>query len=95
MFIGEIDFLGIPLSLDDNPVSSFNYAAEFVFLMFFLLATVVILMNLLNGLAVYDTKEIRADSDLIGIESILEVISVWELQSLKVLPKETHNLARS
>eukprot|EP00091_Calanus_sinicus_P020926 TRINITY_DN5994_c1_g2_i1.p1 TRINITY_DN5994_c1_g2~~TRINITY_DN5994_c1_g2_i1.p1 ORF type:complete len:183 (-),score=11.63 TRINITY_DN5994_c1_g2_i1:280-828(-) len=76
MITGEIDFSEIPLNYE--PDSHFNYVVEFMLLTFFLRVTVVILMNLLNGLAVSDTKEIKDDSELIGNQSVLEVISFWE-----------------
>ena len=74
MFIGEIDFADIPVESDDI----LNFASEFILIMFFLMMTVVILMNLLNGLAVSDTEKIREDTKIIGLSTILELLSFWE-----------------
>jgi hypothetical protein len=79
IIFGSSDFYS-DCDSDSNCDSYFDYSdfRQVLFLMFFLLVTMVVLMNLLNGLAVSDTNEIRADSDLIGIQSILEFISFWE-----------------
>ena len=54
MFVGELEFADIPINLESSlyPVSYFFFLS-FVFLI------VVVLMNLLNGLAVSDTGVIQ------------------------------------
>ena len=54
MFVGELEFADIPINLDSSlyPISYFFFLS-FVFLI------VVVLMNLLNGLAVSDTGVIQ------------------------------------
>ena len=60
MFVGELEFADIPINLESSlyPVSYFFFLS-FVFLI------VVVLMNLLNGLAVSDTGVIQVSQTYI------------------------------
>ena len=51
MFVGELEFSDVPL----------NSAFSYVFFLLFIFLIVVVLMNLLNGLAVSDTGLIREE----------------------------------
>merc|ERR1712008_13260 len=57
MFVGELEFSDIPIDVD-NYLSPLAYA----FFLTFVFLIVVVLMNLLNGLAVNDTSDIKQKS---------------------------------
>ena len=61
MFVGELEFSDIPIDPDSN-ISwlSFSFLVVFVFFI------VVILMNLLNGLAVSDTGIIMEKAEIVS-----------------------------
>ena len=65
MFVGEIEFSDLPIDLKDW--------LSFLFLLAFVFLIIVVLMNLLNGLAVSDTGLIREQAE-IGILSYLPMI---------------------
>jgi len=69
MFVGELEFSDIPFS--SNPISYILFVA-FIFLV------VVVLMNLLNGLAVSDTGLIREEAEVLSLKSQVDLISYWE-----------------
>ena len=60
MFVGELEFSDIPFS--DNAISKILFVA-FIFLI------VVVLMNLLNGLAVSDIGLIREEAEVLSLKS--------------------------
>ena len=68
MFIGELEFSNIPFH------SPFSY----VFFLLFLFLIVVVLMNLLNGLAVSDTGLIREEAEIHAHVCRVEVIAQVE-----------------
>ncbi len=55
MFVGELEFSDLPM---DNSIGGYAFLLAFVFLI------VVVMMNLLNGLAVSDTGVIREEAEL-------------------------------
>ena len=69
MFVGELEFSDIPFS--SNPISTIMFIA-FVFFI------VVVLMNLLNGLAVSDITIIRDEAEVLSLKSQVDLISYWE-----------------
>ena len=69
MFVGELEFADIPFT--DNVVS------YLVFLLFIFLV-VVVLMNLLNGLAVSDTGLIREEAEVVGWSARVDLITYTE-----------------
>jgi len=69
MFVGELEFSDIPFTT--NPISSILFVA-FIFLI------VVVLMNLLNGLAVSDIGFIRDEAEVLSLKSQVDLISYWE-----------------
>jgi len=73
MFVGELEFSDIPINLDSDlaPVA-YAFFLSFVFLI------VVVLMNLLNGLAVSDTGLIREKAEIFSYRSQVETISTFE-----------------
>jgi len=73
MFIGELEFSDIPINLQSTlaPLSYLFFLA-FVFLI------VVVLMNLLNGLAVSDTGAIQDKAEIFSHLSRVETISHLE-----------------
>ena len=64
MFVGELDFEDIPI----DPAKTFS-VVSYAFFLIFVLMMVVILMNLLNGLAVADVGEIVRDAKVVSIKS--------------------------
>ena len=54
MFVGELEFADIPIDLE-SPL----YPLSYFFFLSFVFLIVVVLMNLLNGLAVSDTGAIQ------------------------------------
>ena len=73
MFVGELEFSDIPIDLDSQfaPLA-YAFFLSFVFLI------VVVLMNLLNGLAVSDTGIIREKAEIFSYRSQVETISTFE-----------------
>eukprot|EP00092_Neocalanus_flemingeri_P011811 GFUD01012735.1.p1 GENE.GFUD01012735.1~~GFUD01012735.1.p1 ORF type:complete len:1017 (-),score=227.49 GFUD01012735.1:262-3312(-) len=73
MFVGELEFSDIPINLDSDlaPVA-------YVFFLSFVFLIVVVLMNLLNGLAVSDTGLIREKAEIFSYRSQVETISTFE-----------------
>jgi len=69
MFVGELEFSDIPFS--DNAISKILFVA-FIFLI------VVVLMNLLNGLAVSDIGLIREEAEVLSLKSQVDLISYFE-----------------
>ena len=73
MFIGEIEFSDIPIE-GGNVSVTFGY----LFLLAFVFLIVMVLMNLLNGLAVSDIAEIVSASEIEGNISTINTISYFE-----------------
>eukprot|EP00096_Caligus_rogercresseyi_P013882 TRINITY_DN6471_c0_g1_i1.p1 TRINITY_DN6471_c0_g1~~TRINITY_DN6471_c0_g1_i1.p1 ORF type:complete len:967 (-),score=257.24 TRINITY_DN6471_c0_g1_i1:290-3190(-) len=72
MFSGELEFSDIPIS---SPVG-------YLFLLAFVFLIVVVMMNLLNGLAVSDTGVIREEAEIHSIVSQVDIISYLEAMLL-------------
>jgi len=73
MFVGELEFSDIPIDTSSNLAwLSFSFLLVFVFLI------VVILMNLLNGLAVSDTQIIMQKAEIVAHTARVETISYME-----------------
>ena len=68
MFVGELEFGDLPIK------TGFGY----IFLLSFVFLIVVVLMNLLNGLAVSDTGVIRAEAEVYAYKTQVEIISYME-----------------
>ena len=64
MFVGELEFSDLPINSGDA-LAFFT----FTFLILFVFMTIVVLMNLLNGLAVSDVGELLAEAEIISIKS--------------------------
>ena len=69
MFVGELEFSDIPFT--ENAISKILFVA-FIFLI------VVVLMNLLNGLAVSDTGIIMEKAEIVSFTTRVETISYME-----------------
>ena len=71
MFVGELEFSDIPIDLDSHlaPLS-------YVFFLSFVFLIVIVLMNLLNGLAVSDTGLIREKAEIYSYRC--QVASSWK-----------------
>jgi hypothetical protein len=78
MFTGEFD-------ASDLPFDTLPYTSHVIFLLFVVLVAIV-LLNLLNGLAVNDTGEIRKDAETLSLAARAKLIS--RIESLvNSLPK--------
>ncbi|XP_059093898.1 transient receptor potential channel pyrexia-like [Tigriopus californicus] len=73
MFVGELEFSDIPIDLESN-LSPLSY----LFFLSFVFLIVVVLMNLLNGLAVSDTGVIQEKAEIVSYISRVETISYTE-----------------
>jgi hypothetical protein len=73
MFVGELEFSDIPIDLKSGLAPlSYLFFLSFVFLI------VIVLMNLLNGLAVSDTGIIREKAEIFSYRCQVETISTFE-----------------
>ena len=70
MFVGEIEFADLPIDLDSG--------LSFLFLLAFVFLIIVVLMNLLNGLAVSDTDQIRQQAEIVSHIARVDTISYTE-----------------
>jgi transient receptor potential cation channel subfamily A protein 1 len=70
MFVGEIEFGDLPIDL--------NSGLSFLFLLAFVFLIIVVLMNLLNGLAVSDTGLIREKAEIVSHIARVDTISYTE-----------------
>ena len=66
MFVGELEFADLPFK--DKEVG-------YIFLLAFVFLIVVVMMNLLNGLAVSDTGVIREEAEIYAYKGQVEIIS--------------------
>ena len=73
MFVGEIEFSDIPISTD-SPTWPLGY----LYLLTFIFLIVVVLMNLLNGLAVSDTAVIQDKAEIVTYIIRVETIASFE-----------------
>jgi hypothetical protein len=73
MFVGEFDFDDIPMHGGDISVSM-----AYIFLLAFIFLIVIVIMNLLNGLAVSDTQKMITDSKIESQISFIETIRYFE-----------------
>jgi len=73
MFVGELEF-------SDLPINSSTYLGmlAYAFFLSFVFLIVVVLMNLLNGLAVNDTRDIKQKAEIFSYISRVETISYME-----------------
>lgn len=72
MFVGELEFADLPI---ESPVG-------YLFFLTFIFLIVVVMMNLLNGLAVSDTGIIKAEAEINFYKCQVEVISYVEAMML-------------
>ena len=73
MFVGELEFSDLPINSD-----SYLGMLAYVFFLTFIFLIVVVLMNLLNGLAVNDTSDIKQKAEIYSYISRVETISYME-----------------
>ena len=72
MFVGEIEFGDFPLNTNSNSWLSY------VFLLVFVMLIIVVLMNLLNGLAVSDIGSIRNRAEIINHKASINTVFIIE-----------------
>merc|ERR1719225_988715 len=73
MFVGELEFSDIPINLESSMMP-----VNFIFFLTFVFLIVVVLLNLLNGLAVSDTGAIQEKAEIYSYLSRVETISYLE-----------------
>ena len=73
MFVGELEFSDIPINSD-----TYLGIMAYIFFLTFIFLIVVVLMNLLNGMAVNDTSEIKQKAEIYSYISRVETISYME-----------------
>ena len=73
LFAGELEFSDLPINSD-----SYLGMLAYVFFLTFIFLIVVVLMNLLNGLAVNDTSDIKQKAEIYSYISRVETISYME-----------------
>lgn len=82
MFSGEQDFMNIPFDqnqTEENPTLVTLYSLfQCFFYLAFLLVMVVILFNLLNGLAVRDAGEMLDSAEVDMLYSLLSIVAFWD-----------------
>ena len=77
MFVGEIDFEGLRIKGGDiSTTMGYLYLLSFVFMI------VIVVMNLLNGLAVSDIQKIVSESKIETETSLIETIKYLEAVSI-------------
>ena len=82
MVIGEVDFNNMPIGVsyarrDGNVSTTLGY----LFFLLFIFMSVVVLMNLLNGLAVSDISELIADAEVEHQISMIDILTEYEEMS--------------
>ena len=77
MLAGELEFSDIPIDLDSSLAP-----LAYVFFLTFVFLIVIVLFNLLNGLAVSDTGIIRDKAEIYSYKSQVETISTLESMML-------------
>jgi hypothetical protein len=77
MFIGEIDFEGLHIKGGD-----ISTTMGYIYLLSFIFMIVIVVMNLLNGLAVSDTQKIVSESKIETETSMIETIKYLEAVSI-------------
>ncbi len=73
MFVGELEFSDIPIQLETSLTP-----LAYIFFLSFVFLIVVVLMNLLNGLAVSDTGIIQEEAEIVSYISRVDTISYAE-----------------
>merc|ERR1719342_820410 len=69
MFVGELEFSDIPINSD-----TYLGIMAYVFFLTFIFLIVVVLMNLLNGMAVNDTSDIKQKAEIYSYISRVDTI---------------------
>ena len=73
MFVGELEFSDLPMN-----TNTYLGMLAYTFFLAFIFLIVVVLMNLLNGLAVSDTNDIKEKAEIYSYISRVETISYME-----------------
>jgi len=76
MFTGEQEFMNIPFETDDD--KTVYKVWEMLFFLSFLMLTVIILLNLLNGLAVADAREMLDAAEADMLVSLVGTAAFWD-----------------
>ena len=79
MFMGEIDFDNIPIGVSyARRDGNISVTLSYFFLGAFIFMIVMVLMNLLNGLAVTDITQIIKESEVLHQESMINILEEFE-----------------
>ena len=83
MLLGEIDYMGIPFESEDSQV----YFLRLFFFLMFLFSMAFALLNLLNAVAIQDTKEMIEEAETEIPLTLLDMAT-----SLETLPQPLRDL---
>ena len=76
MFLGEIDFDGMPIGINHGRKDGFkSQLLAYMFLCMFMFMMVLVLNNLLNGLAVSDTDKIMKDATILHYTTYVDILA--------------------
>ena len=79
MFVGEVDFNNIPVGISyARRDGNISLVLGYVFLLTFIFMIIMVLMNLLNGLAVTDIAEIIRESEVLHQTSLINILEDFE-----------------
>ena len=88
MFTGEVDFNNIPIGIShQRRHGNISSILGYLFLLCFIVMVVLVLMNLLNGLAVSDIAEIVAEAEIQHQISMINILK--ELEDMAISNRET------
>ena len=76
MFLGEIEFDSMPIGLNHGRKDGFkSQVLAYIFLCMFMFMMVLVLNNLLNGLAVSDTDKIMKDATILHYTTYVDILT--------------------
>ena len=79
MFVGEVDFNNIPIGISySRRDGNISVTLAYLFFLTFIFMCVMVLMNLLNGLAVSDIAEIVARAEIEHQISMIKILKEYE-----------------
>jgi hypothetical protein len=85
MFIGEVDFNNMPIGISyARRDGNFSATLAYLFFLLFIFMSVLVLMNLLNGLAVEDISELIKCTDVEHQISMIDILTEYEESSQRI-----------
>lgn len=78
MFTGELEFDGMAETMASNNVGKMGQLLGYAFILLFVFMVVIVLMNLLNGMAIQDIRDIMTQSEVLIQKSRVDVLLYFE-----------------